>query len=701
VSSNLQLAQANQALQMAVTLGSADSGVQQFGGANSEAMTRMSLATMNQSSSQRLGAFTELLNQEGMKGGDAQALLRRFNKASTSEKYAMLQSAQVAGGVLKEGQISTTIRGEAPDLEFAGSFFSEGDAKNAMGHRLLDGIAEKPVQRTKEQEDIRNFFGDVSDERKREFKKQGALGTSANIVTAGVMGISNTLAWGWNSATGMKVGGEAAGIQSWDDAMKYSQRQGDAAGRFVSGAGEVVSGERARYAGAADAFKENHDLLYRALGGGPDASAARKQMMDKLTGIRGKYDRNKSFSEFGEADQGALAVLGAASTVSNHQALFEAAARGENVNLNPALDEYIDASGQGEQGYQDPALAQAHRQIMRGLAQGHLMGAHAHQKDALREQAVADVGEALQQEAARVGEDRSQLYESGIASFVGGSYKLGAAGVEARKKLTGAALDAFDLGLMITAYDPSNASRSDIEDYLNKMNEGKGPADKKMTIEDYDNASEAEKNNVKMAAGLSVQSEKTGKNEQNIAKMSIEQKRSIVQASPSSPMGRQAAYEIGVEQNYTALSKGKGGEYGAVAKILGLSMTDDQLTAMTGKQGDVAGNIGELLTAGGVEDKNIKAKITEAIKSGGDSVGGRAGALNALVHTDKDVAKFVQDKKAAADDPTFRVQKEMLGEMKTQTGILKAIADKAGAEVPSPEAPGKGKKTHPVNTGNG
>jgi hypothetical protein len=622
----------NQMMQFSAMGGTGDKDILAFGEGNSEFVKLASLAGQGQSSDGAMGTFREQLAKRAAVDPKAAAVLEKFDKATPGQKAGMMQGMQDKAGVAKEGNILSNL--SRPDsASYGGNGGSAADYEKELGRTLMG----------KGNSDFAKF-------------SDAGMGSKLAGGTIGFLAM---------------MGGATFGGLNDDEAMAAGDRATQRATAAIQDKYEGLTGGSDRSRAMARVFTgKTQGMVSDMFAGGADAVSARSDAMDHISKLRG----NKKFGELSDGDKGSIEGLAGASMASKYgDAIDEYSKNGKSDSAKDILDEYKKMTGNGDISEGD---------LMKNLSAMKSGGA-----GALAKQSMENFKHDFKRLTDNQASDKDAAVRMGMATYdKDGKLQLSTKASGDRKGMSKEALAADDLGLGLLNYDLAKPSDEAIEKHMQSM--GK-------TREDYDKMSDDEKNSHGMLAAHAEYYGKTQEQYDKIGSLSMAEKKKLAKSRAGSKTGDIAAYEIQLEDRFTSASKGKGGELGAVSKMLGMNLSDEQMAGLKG--GSTQEQVAKLLGAGGFSDKNLEADLTKALGAG--SKGGKAQGISAAIGNMSDESKRkLQDSKASQDDPNFRVMNELKAEAGKQTSLLKLIAQQKPA---SPEdiaalvgggAEGKGNK---------
>lgn len=616
----------NQDLKLAATIGSSDPTVAAFGKNNADFMKIATLGSSGKSPQEALANFRTELAEKAKTSDTAKAILDKFNAkdATDSQRIAMLQTMQEQAGVAKAGQISSQLAKQVFEYTPGGSTpQTEAEFQESLGRSVLGMKAEAQTAQGK--------WGESSWYSKGIGAVAGGASIIGGLLKKGIGGEYANKSIDSIVAEGNQVTGSvAAGIDKFAGRMTGAED-------YIKGAASVFTGRGTR------------EMVADVYAGGAGADKARGDILDQITGIR-------SSGKLSEMDKGQIAALGGVYVSSKYSKDID------DYNANIAAGKYATS----DQAARQKAMTDEYNKITGGN-----LGIN----DAMKQMsALAANGKAamsqinaenFQNDVARLKSKIASEQASGVAAGKlvrdekTGEYSVSADVMKARAQMTPEAQAAAKLAdKLVTKSLDRKVDASDPE--LQKFLKERG-----ITSEQY----KSNKDNVDAAFKHAQYYEDSGKAYGEIGALSIEKKRQLAKAGGKA--GEIASYEIGVEQRFTSLAKGPGGDVGAIARLMGINVDKNIAAGWTGTKGD----IGAMLGKAGITNEKVQEELYKALQS--KSPGAKAAGIDAaLANLSMADQKKLQDAKASQDDPATRATMDIRDNAKKQTMILEAMAKK-------------------------
>ena len=663
----------NLGLTLAAAGGIADLDTVKFA-ENNRDLVKFMAATSLGNPADMVSSFGKQLEEAAKGDPKAAAVLEKFKSKSEADKVRMVQQLQRSAGVVKEGQLLTSLIKEGKGIDYAdvGRYRSKGQAEEAIG-MAYQGKDFNPA----------TYFTDEA-----EADRAGYLAQGVGLLTKGVANMSGL--------------GFAGNIASLFGADNYEKKILDKATAFTQRFVDKQNGRLGenKAIGRALMDKTNQKILSDLSNG-----KGRGEALDEITRLASVEGPDGKVDEVSVASRDILARQFVA-TDEKYQNAFTATPGLYGATENEAVEAYDKLSG-----YKANAdtIEGKNGMVHRMVVLNKLKRAHANIEQA-NETQLANLTEYMTNIQQQKTKDVEQRVAQGVLKPVSTTdgkirYELGAEGEKQRAAMPEWQKSVFDMSnkLLTKDYIGDMQGRSD-KDFIKsldakerKIYESKTGAAKDLfrAHKDMSDAAGAEdKDNVELNRAISG--------------WSIDQKRQYMRDHPGTKEAMAAGLSIGQQDRWNNALKGtqgKGGQWAAAAKILGVSIDEDQLKGLdaAGKksaqknielglaqnggkpltkgqrdrlaaEGAAIGQADAFLKAGGMEGLSSESKLELKKALGQSNEGLKAGALAEWSKRD-DVKKAASERKQAEarEDPSYAALDDIRKATDKQNDILKDI----------------------------
>lgn len=625
-SSNMGKYLENQKLKMAAMTGSTDVAVQSFGSSNTEFMKLAALGSTGKSPQETLANFRAELAEKSKTSDTAKAILDKFNAKDTTDtqRVAMLQTMQEKAGVEKSGQVASQIAKQVFEYTPGGSSkMTTTEWQENLG-RTLTGTGENQSEEGK--------WGQASWYSKAAGVGAGALSMSGSLAVAG----SKWLMGGdFDVSAGLLDAGKMA-VDVAGGSQKFADR---------------LNGTSSKLRGYAQAFEDraSREMIADMYEGGDIAEKARGDALSHISAMR------NGGVALSDNDVGRVEALAGSAVASKYGSALA------DYDANVAAGKYAT----GDQQKTQEAMVAEFNKITGGnddlnTGMKKLSALAANGKTALSEINSANFQADYDRVSSKLQSEQKAGVNSGylVQNTKTGKYEVNGETLKAREGLSPAAKAAAEMADKLVTRDLSDPiGEEDMPAFQKFFKEGK------FTADDYKNNKES----IDKAFRHKQHYDDTSSTYEGIGALSIAEKRKL--AKQGGKAGEMAAYEIGVEERFTSLSKGAGKEMGALASILGINASKEELSGMAGGSSN---DVGRLLGKAGIADKALQKELSEAMM--GKTPGEKAAKIDKVLHGMSDEnRKKLQDAKANDSDPSARATMEIRDSAKRHTMLLEAL----------------------------
>lgn len=645
----------NQRLQFAAMAGSRDKEVGAFGSKFSDEINEATLGGQGFGALGSLNSLREKLTDMsragGEKGSAARAMLDKFgfndknqlqhytaptnisdmmqyNDAASirnmggnrAAQIAMLQTLQEKAGVATGAQVYGQLKDDALGMSLSGGggpWASNTDKLAMLGSLMTTG--KKPA-------------GYDSDSEIPWYKKAAVAAVGlASPLSRGASLVGRVVGLGQGIYN--KVSGSADfGDNVFNKALSTAARFGS---RVVDG----VTGQTTQQKAFARTLLEDETIkgAVADLNGNDDdlRQRARKTLYNNLQNTRGQ----RRWEDMDDDQKGSIGAMASALVTSDHAKTLsdleegKAGAAGKTVDM---IKQYQTLTGR-----RSMSDFTWNSDVMKQLRNFSKYGA-----GAAAEQDFINMKKSMESAGAGIQSDQERMRRMGLLGEKG----LTDRGMAARGGLSAEGQAVFDIGTELSTFDITKGSQATIDKKMAEINaERKKSGQAPISFNDLD---EGKRSYLEASSGNEDYKFTKGNLTQRIGKMSLAEKQSLAKAGAGTMMGDIASSEIATERKYKSLLKASGSDAGAIAKMMGVDMTEDDMKNLKGMGSDTA--VQAVLEKADLgKSTDLKKGLMEALSA--KSAGGPGTAIKGvLANMSKADQQTLQEKTAQQADPSYR-----------------------------------------------